>query len=221
MSRVFVLNHRLQTAFTMITVHPLTMACWMKTSTYGMSPRALMLLATGTTSIDDGWRLEIGDNSTAAKIVAATRRNSTALGVSPVAVADANWHHAAGVFLNSNSRSAYLDGANKGTNTGSATPNPTQDGLYIGERNQGSADFNGSIAHPAIWNVALSDDEIAALGAGKLSPLAIRPQNLVFYAPYLGRDASEIDIMYGRMLTVTGATASDDNPPMMLPRGPR
>jgi hypothetical protein len=80
----------------------------------------------------------------------------------------------------------------------------------------GSFDHLGLIAHPAIWNVALTDEEVAALGAGA-SPLTIRPWALVFYAPYLGRDSSEIDIVGGRILTVTGASASNTEPRISWP----
>jgi hypothetical protein len=76
----------------------------------------------------------------------------------------------------------------------------------------------GQIAHPAIWNVALTDAEVAMLGAG-ISPLRVRPQSLVMYLPYLGRNGPEIDIINGRTLAVTGAAASSNEPPVRFPLG--
>lgn len=65
--------------------------------------------------------------------------------------------------------------------------------------------MNGSIAEPAIWNVALTDAEIASLAAG-FTPDQIRPQSLQFYAP-LVRDL--VDARGGRTITnVNSATVA-------------
>ena len=44
--------------------------------------------------------------------------------------------------------------------------------------------MDGQIAEAAIWNVALTDGEIASLAKG-FKPTRIRPQSLVFYAPLI------------------------------------
>ena len=127
------------------------------------------------------------------------------------------WQNACAVFAASNDRRIYLNGGSKGTNTGSRTVsslNSTSIGII-----RGYATFNGfigQIAHPAIWNVALDDNEVAMLGAG-ISPLRVRPQSLVMYLPYLGRNGPEIDISGGRTLAVTGATASSNEPRFFWP----
>ena len=66
--------------------------------------------------------------------------------------------------------------------------------------------FDGSIAEAAIWNAALTDDEILSLAKG-FTPDQIRPQNLVFYAPLI----RELQDLRGG-LTITnnnGATVSN------------
>ena len=45
--------------------------------------------------------------------------------------------------------------------------------------------FNGDVAEYAIWSVNLTDEEILAYHAG-MSPLQIRPESLIFYAPLYG-----------------------------------
>ena len=66
--------------------------------------------------------------------------------------------------------------------------------------------FDGLIAEAGIWNVALTDDEIASLAKGVTCNL-VRPQSLVFYAPLI-RELQ--DIKGGLALTNNnGATVAD------------
>jgi hypothetical protein len=92
--------------------------------------------------------------------------------------------------------------------------NRTTINAWNGGSNVGIA---GNIAHPAIWNVALTDAEVAMLASG-LSPLRVRPQSLIFYLPTLGRDSPEIDIIGAQTFTVHGATASSNEPPFIWPQ---
>lgn len=74
--------------------------------------------------------------------------------------------------------------------------------LYSGSSAQS---FNGTIAEAGIWNVALTDAEIASLAAG-FTPGQVRPQSLTFYAPLL-RDL--IDVRGGRTITnINSATVA-------------
>ncbi len=63
----------------------------------------------------------------------------------------------------------------------------------------------------AIWNVALTDSEIATLAEG-VSPLRVRRDALVYYCP-IGGQSPEIDIIGGVNMTVTGTTV-DEEPPI-------
>jgi hypothetical protein len=62
--------------------------------------------------------------------------------------------------------------------------------------------FSGLLAEPAVWNVVLTATEVAMLAQG-ISPLKVRPSGLVFYAPLIGNREQEIDIVGGRILTLT------------------
>jgi len=98
-----------------------------------------------------------------------------------------------------------MDGGNKGTNGSSRTPvgiNTTWLGRFIDSSPQR---WSGRIAEAAIWNVALSDAEVASLAKG-YSPLFIQPTALVAYWPLIGHATTEIDSVGGFGLTVTGAT---------------
>lgn len=127
-----------------------------------------------------------------------------------------NWYHVCGVAASSSSRTLYVDGTSVATNTSSVTPssiNSTLVGAYADPLATTQFHFNGSVLWPAIWNVALTDDEVASLAAGA-HPLTIRPESLVFFAPLGGLDPEhDRDIVGGLSLTATNSpTWSDDSP---------
>lgn len=89
------------------------------------------------------------------------------------------WFHACGVFLSNVSRTAYLDGRPATPETTNRTP-ATIARTTIGARwspSSFSNFFPGLIAYPAVWNVALSDGEVASLAAGS-DPRLVRRGNL-------------------------------------------
>jgi hypothetical protein len=110
------------------------------------------------------------------------------------------WHHACVVFSATNSRSVYLDGGGKATET-TETGNPIVDrtGIGVVYRNTPAAYTDGRIAEAGIWNVALTDAEVAALANG-VSPALIQPQSLKLYSPLI-RNPS-LDPLHGDLLSV-------------------
>jgi len=116
-------------------------------------------------------------------------------------------HHVCAVFESTTSRSVYIDGGSKGTDTTSKDYPSGIDAMAVGrlERSSPAAYTNGRVSHVAIWNVALTDGEVAALAAGA-SPLTVRAQSLVAFWPIIGNNSPEIDIVGGYDLTVSGAT---------------
>jgi hypothetical protein len=126
------------------------------------------------------------------------------------------WHHACAVHGASKaSRAVYLDGGGKGTNTSDLSSSTwALDVTGIGRNSDSTpSDYmDGSVAEVAIWNTTLSDAEVAALAAG-LSPLLMRPGNLIFYSPLI-RD-KDIDIVGGVSLTAYNAPTVDDHPPII------
>lgn len=125
------------------------------------------------------------------------------------------WHHLAGVTSSETSHAVYIDGGSKGTTSGHIefpTVNRTTIGslAYSGGR---VWYLNGGVLWVAIWNVALTDDEVASLAAGA-HPTMIRPDALVFFTPLGGFDGDhDLDIVGGLSLTaVNSPTWSDDSP---------
>ena len=126
-------------------------------------------------------RLRAGDT----EIVRAHTRSAAAQG-GATSTAEYNvntWHHAAAIFSATDARAVYLDGANKGTENTDITP-VDLDSVSIGRLGDSSPDqyMSGGIFLAAIWNVALTDAEVALLAA-KHAPLCIRPENLMAFWP--------------------------------------
>lgn len=110
------------------------------------------------------------------------------------------YHHACAVIASATSRTIYLDGGNSATTTTSV--NPTVDTFNVA-RFPGEF-FAGDVAEAALWDVALTAADVAALAKG-LSPMHVRPQSLLFYAPLI-RETVELT---GVAITSSGSTSTD------------
>jgi hypothetical protein len=150
---------------------------------------------------------------------AATRTSGPTFGIAVTSAATSlnTWQHACAVFASSTSRTAYLDGGNSGSNT--TSNNPTSlNVVAVGARATPGTYFSGKLAELAIWDVALTADEVAQLGLG-YSPLLVRPGNLVAYWPLYGNNSPETDIVGGVNLTWNNTpTKASDHPRIILPR---
>lgn len=198
-----------------VTAVPVTLACWLYLDD-SITPTVFGLFNhTNQSGVHfDYLQLLIQSGTVGARAYSiaggASALATTALGLNA-------WHHACGVFAANNDRRAYLDGANKGTNTTAITPaglDRTGVGAHI--KDEGNAFFfSGRIAFPAIWNAALTDDEAAMLADGAWPPL-VRPNNLVAFWPLNGA-APEPDIVGGYDLTPVNSPTVTDNPPYVIP----
>jgi len=185
-----------------LTSTPLTMACFFNpdaiTDDYG-------LIGIGDASATDTWFLLAARGSVAGEPISAFTRQTggNAIADTTTGFSAGTWQHAAAVFTSASDRAAFLNGGGKGTNTSTETPT-LLDRTTIGCIPRSALDQNmdGLIAEAGIWNVALTDGEIALLAAG-VSPLLVRSQNLVTYVP-LVRDNDE-DLIGGLTFT-PGAT---------------
>ena len=163
-----------------VTAYPVTIACWFLPTDI-TQVRALMSISgtnsnTGYVALVTNSGLEAVDYNGNASLVSSSASNV--------------WHHAAGVFTSSTSRTGYLDGTAGTPNTGSSTygaswnPGITAFGCIALAGSGVTNFFDGSIAEAAIWNIVLAAKDITALANG-LSPLSVRPDALVGYWPLL------------------------------------
>jgi hypothetical protein len=124
------------------------------------------------------------------------------------------WQHACVAITSSQGR-VYLDGVVFTNNASHSSANINDVG-YIGrDPFPSSTTFNGALAEPAIWNVALSDAECVAL-AKRVSPLALtnRLPNLVMYRDLI-RDVSRGT---GPAMTPINGPAASSHLPLIWPQ---
>jgi hypothetical protein len=127
------------------------------------------------------------------------------------------WGHAGAVFASNTSRSAYANGGNKGTTTTSITVGALTLATLGALTFSGGSVANyldGKIAEVGVWNVALTDDEMASLGK-RYSPRLIRPASLVFYAPLI-RNLQ--DVRGAATISTFGTTAVATHSPVIQSR---
>lgn len=187
-----------------VTVVPVTMACWVNPDNVTTNFTPLALSAdTGTERL----MLQLAGALSGDPVRAVTQGGGVAAVVATAAAFTANtWQHVAARFSANNNRRAYRNGIGGTANTASLTPtglNRTNIGCNYGAGVR-TGFHDGEVAEVGIWDVALDNDEIAALADGFRCSL-IRPNNLVFYAPII----RQVDD-YARSvsLTTSGAVVS-------------
>jgi len=198
---------------------PFSMACWFYTADDTVSES---LMWVGASALHrDYFNLHCSPTDSA--IIAHTRDDPYSYWAATTSdYGKDQWHHACGVFASTASRAVYLDGGSKGTNTQDTYTDPTRDRTCIGRVGDSTpgAYFDGRIAWPAIWNVALTDDEAAQLALG-VCPLLIRPQNLVAFWPLGGlHGQNDNDIVGGFHMTAYNTPTWAEHPgALWYPRG--
>ena len=131
------------------------------------------------------------------------------------------WRHGAAVFASESSRIAYHNGTASTEGTTTVTLN-TLESLSIGSLHgrdgvdQWTNEYDGRIFWPAVWDVALTASEVASLAAG-YCPLLVRPQSLIFFAPFGGLDPQGVhDVVAGATASINSSSAYDSDGPTGL-----
>jgi hypothetical protein len=190
-----------------ISVPPATFSVWIKTTSIVAANSALFHWRSGIDTglilrfISSNWHLRYYVDDGPEWIVNTGHTLSTGI-----------WQHAC-LSLAATQARVYLGGVGFTNNVTHSTANLNDTG-YLGRDPFPDANhttFNGALAEPAIWNVALNDAECLALSKG-ISPLALanRLPNLVMYHDFI-RDAVR---GFGTTLTPVNAPAAAPHPPL-------
>jgi Concanavalin A-like lectin/glucanases superfamily len=133
------------------------------------------------------------------------------------------WHHIAVTFNAGSSGNVpivYIDGAAVSittdqafTGTGSAQ---TTGSYYIGNRADGTRNWDGKLSDFAYWNVILTASQVKSLAQGA-SPMLIRPAALKIFLPLCGSQANEPDWASRLTQTITGTAGKSGNPAQPYP----
>ncbi len=197
----------------LITAYPLTLAGWFYTddATIDQSILAIQRNDSG----NHFWNLGAHGGTAGDPVVFEARSSSSspAKASTSTGYSTNTWHHACGVGVSATDRTAYIDGGSPGTNATSRTPGGIDDVSIGMQRDSTPSDaMSGRIAEVALWDVALSAAEVAALASG-VTPLHMRPGNLVAYWPVWGLHSPEIDLTSnGNNITVTGPVKAGHAP---------
>ena len=193
-----------------VTGEPFTLACWYLT-TDAAADQVLISLAPNSGNYH---ALALGGTTGGDPVSAVSFDGSAGVADSTAGFSTSTWQHACAVFAAADDRRVYLNGTNKGTNTDSITP-----GTLAATALAYSADTTpgyhlaGNIAEAAVWDVALTDAEVAMLAQG-VSPLLVRPAHLVAYWPLI-RDEDQ-DRVGGYHLTPVNSPTVANHPTTVL-----
>jgi hypothetical protein len=193
---------------------PFSIACWFNPANVTGSYNAITLGVAGAT---DQGRLQLNlMGGVAGDYVRASSRNSSgteAAANSTAGYSASTWQHACAVFTSTTSRAAYFNGTNKGTNTTSNTVNSLTLGIFGGAvttTGVRSNNYAGSLAEVGIWNVALTDDEVATLAAG-ISTSRVCPESLLAWWPLFDSDG-DVDYWGQHNASVVSSVSYSQHP---------
>lgn len=202
-----------------ISAYPCTLSCWVKPDAVSGGSNKY-LLSFGDTGSSTNYAAIFINQSTATLNLVHSSSGAAQVSSGP-SISAGVWSHAAGLWSSLNSRTSYLNGTAGTTNTVTKVWPPINN-VAIGalRRSTLGAYTDGAIAEAAIYNVALSADEISVLAAG-LSPLLVRPESLVAYWPLFGRggaSSDEEDWAYAGALSQVSSPGVADHPRIIYPR---
>jgi len=200
---------------------PSTLAVWFRRVS---SPGAVQfLMAANSTSEASG--LELRLTSTYAVEAISVKTGTPVGSVTAGTAASGTWALACGVFVNANSRTAYLNAVAATANTVNSvvpTLNTTSLGINYRSGSAGTGYLDGELAHAAIWNAALTQADIDRLYNGGIGvdPRSVRPDALVAYWPLLENDGDRD--WWGQFnLTANNTPTYAQHPPVSMRSTPR
>jgi hypothetical protein len=218
----------LTTASALVAAAPMTFACWINATAVPASANLyvdIMSISSSTSAHSSAFNMEIKNNTGANPKLTAECSNDAGsvddeTAQASTVIATATWYHAACVWASATSRSAYINGAAKVSSSVSCTPgtcnSTTIAAINVNGAVSTTSEFNGQVAFPAIWKVALSDADITSLASGA-SPRKVQPGNLVSYSRLTGAISPEPDIARSTTWTLTGAPTTTANPRLYAP----
>ena len=169
-----------------LTGYPLTLSGWIKTSNLTANPTMISIVDKDANDEMFGIGIAGDASGDPARIFCYSTASGFEATDSSTGITAGVWHHVAGVFTNSTSRTIYIDGGSATTDTVSCTP-AGLDRTTIGalRRSSDTGYIDGSITDVTIWDTALSAAEISLLASSKIKrlPLQIKFSNLSMYQP--------------------------------------
>lgn len=211
-----------------VTAPPMTIAAWCRTSISGQFQVIGGIY--NSASINNQNMIEIYARAsvpTNGLTIQSANASTSAVVSTSTGFSINTWFHACGVTSAINSRSIYLNGGGKNTNTTSISAPVGINRTAFGVAAESTLDTpfapggNGDLAEVAIWNVALTDTEVLVLASG-VSPMLVRPASLVGYWPLIGMVSPETNLKSNTAkLTMIGTLTASAHPRIFMPKRPQ
>lgn len=202
-----------------VTDDPFTVACWGRSES-DTADQVAFGIADSASGNNSDFRLNFAGAAVGDPIRAFVKDSggTNAVAITSSAFTANTWHHATTVFASDTSRAAYIDGGSKGTNTDDQ-PTASLDVTTIGAvrreapTSATTIPFDGDIAECGVWNVELTDAEVATLAKG-FAPPCVRRASLIAYYPMVRNTTTLKDSFSATAnnLTLNGTTAVSDHP---------
>ena len=194
-----------------VTAVPFTVSAWMRTN--DLTPEQTVFFLGDSGAINNFLTLGMLDSANG-NVIRFQARSGGAVNADTSTGASVNtWHHVCGVAAAANDRRVFIDGGSMGANGTNRTP------LGVNRTSIGREGiptpvmfFSGNIGHVAVWNVALTDDEVATLAEG-ISPLKVRRDSLIYYVPINGQ-SPELEMVGGLDMALIGTPTVAEEPPI-------
>ena len=190
MARTFAGNSGYELTSAIITVPPVTFACWYRQTT--VTTGALISVTNNLGSPNhERFTLNVNTANTRASFSVKDATLDTAAFSATGALVPSTWQHIVGVYQTSPTvfHRCYVNGTGGSTlSTLRAPANLVRTGIGFERLSTVQNQFTGDLAEVAIWTAVLNGSEIAVLSRG-MPAWKVRPQSLVFYPPLLGLDA--------------------------------
>jgi len=174
----------------LFTTWPATVAGWVYLTTLGVE-HALFTINNGTTTPFGLFKLGLGTNNKPIFYLEIAS-NGYVTETASATCSINTWHHIAAVWTSRTSRKIYLDGGSMvETTTTSPASSMVVSRTSIGRQfyaGSAGAYLDGRAAEVGVWNIDLTNAQIASLAARK-SPLSIRRDKLISYWKLKDNDA--------------------------------
>ena len=158
--------------------YPLTLVGWLKLA-YNVGK---VIVSIGNGSGTD--YIALRTSASGVLVAAAFDGTTTTYSLTSGALSTGVWHHGAAVFNSSSSKLGYKNGVAGTLETTSANVTITRASIAVSADNTPFGYCYGAIAECAIYNKALSANEILTLSK-KYSPLLVARSSLVAYWPLI------------------------------------
>ena len=167
-----------------------------------------ILCCVGTSgSLNNQYNLALGSTNRAQ----ANEKDTVSSGAQTAgAISSGVWHNITGVFTSHSSRTVYVDGGSNVTDPTARTCGATTAAAVMGNL-VGGATPAAIYSHFALWNIALSVDDIRTLQT--VPPNNVKPANLVEYWPMRNNQSPELSVgTGGSRLTVVSSAFNTSDP---------